>query len=222
MVESIYFKIFYVIASYLLGSVVFGYVMARILGGKGFGVVDRPGTAGAGRMFGLKAAVPTLIFDCGKGVAVALIARHFIRPDTINIGGNVIDINITLIIACLAVLIGHNWPVWYKFRGGGGLATAMGIGGALAPIQFLIVLATSLLIATIYRFTLYRKKHMVSPNVIGGLIGVIMMPIVVSFYPIFIEEFRIEYLILFIGVLIIIVTKGIILHFMYRKVPTAA
>ena len=222
MIESIYFKIFYVIASYLLGSVVFGYVMARVFGGKGFGGVDRPGTAGAGRMFGLKASVPTFIFDCGKGIAVALIARHFIRPDNIKRGGNPLEINITLIAACLAVLAGHNWPVWYKFRGGGGLATAMGIGGALAPIQFLIILATSLLIATVYRFTLYRKKHMVNPNVIGGLIGVTLMPIVVSFYPIFIEEFRIEYLILFIGVFIIIVTKGIVLHFMYRKVPSAA
>ncbi len=221
MAESIYVKILYVVASYLLGSVVFGYVMAKILGGKGFGVVDRPGTAGAGRMFGKKASIPTFFFDFGKGLVVALIGRYLIKPDTITIGAETIDINIALIIACLAVLAGHNWPVWYKFRGGGGLATAMGIGIALAPVQFLIIMATSLSIATVYRFTLYGKKHMVNPNVIGGLIGVILMPIVVYFYPVFIEEFRIEYLILFICVFLIVVIKGIILHFMYRKVPTA-
>jgi glycerol-3-phosphate acyltransferase PlsY len=208
MVDSIYFKILYVILSYLLGSVLFGYVMSRIFGRKDFGVVDRPGTAGAGRLFGLKAAVPTLIFDCGKGVAVALVARA--------IGLDMI----TLIIACLAVLVGHNWPVWFKFRGGGGLATAMGIGGALAPIQFLIVLATSLAVSNIYRFTL-GKKHRVNPNVVGGLTGVSLMPIVVYFYPVFIENYRIYYLVLFLGVFIIVVAKGIILHFMYRRVPTA-
>ncbi len=49
MTESIYFKIFYVIASYLLGSVVFGYIIAKILKKEGFGKIDRPGTAGAGR-----------------------------------------------------------------------------------------------------------------------------------------------------------------------------
>jgi glycerol-3-phosphate acyltransferase PlsY len=221
MAESIYIKILYVIASYLLGSVVFGYVMARIYGGKGFGVVDRPGTAGAGRMFGKKASIPTFLFDFGKGIAVALIGRYLIRPDTVTAGGEQMSINIALIAACLAVLIGHNWPVWYKFRGGGGLATAMGIGIVLVPIQFFIIMAVSLSIATIYRFTLYREKHKVNPNVIGGAIGATLMPIVIYFYPVFIEEFRIEYLILFIGVFIIIVAKGLILHFMYRKVPTA-
>ncbi len=208
MVESIYFKAFYIIASYLLGSVVFGYVMARIYGKKGFGVVDRPGTAGAGRQYGFKASIPTFIFDCGKGAAIPLIGRA-IGLDTV-----------TIIIASLAVLVGHNWPVWFKFRGGGGLATGMGIAVAVAPIQFLIVLAISLLLSNIYRFTL-NKKHKVNPNVIGGIAGVALMPVMVYVFPKYIEFYRIEYLYLFIGVFIIIVVKGIILHFMYRNVPTA-
>ena len=62
MVDTIYFKIFYIIASYLLGSVVFGYIVARILKKEGFGRVDRPGTAGAGRQYGFKAALPVFIF----------------------------------------------------------------------------------------------------------------------------------------------------------------
>lgn len=206
--DDIFFKIFYVLASYLLGSVVFGYIMAKIFGGKDFGIADRPGTAGARRMFGLKASIPTFIFDCGKGVAVALVAR--------SIGLDMV----TLILACLAVLIGHNWPLWFSFRGGGGLATAMGIAGALAPVQFLIVLAASLTAANIYRFTL-GKKHKVNSNVIGGITGVTLMPIVTYFYSDRIEEFKIYYLILFIGIFIIVIVKGLILHFKYRNVPTA-
>lgn len=208
MTESIYFRVFYVIASYLLGSVVFGYVMAKILGKKGFGIIDRPGTAGAGRLYGYKASIPTFFFDCGKGAAVVLVGKA--------IG---LDI-ITIIAASLAVLAGHNWPVWFKFRGGGGLATAMGIAAAVAPLQFAIVLAASLAVSNIYRFTL-RKKHKVNPNVVGGLTGVSLMPFLVYFFPRYIEAFRIPYLYLFIGVFVIIVVKGIILHFTYRNVPTA-
>jgi glycerol-3-phosphate acyltransferase PlsY len=208
LTESIYFRVFYVIASYLLGSVVFGYVMAKILGKKGFGIIDRPGTAGAGRLYGYKASIPTFFFDCGKGAAVVLVGKA--------IG---LDI-ITIIAASLAVLAGHNWPVWFKFRGGGGLATAMGIAAAVAPLQFAIVLAASLAVSNIYRFTL-RKKHKVNPNVVGGLTGVSLMPFLVYFFPRYIEAFRIPYLYLFIGVFVIIVVKGIILHFTYRNVPTA-
>ena len=146
MVDTIYFKVFYIIASYLLGSVVFGYVVARILKKKGFGYVDRPGTAGTGRQYGFKAALPVFIFDCGKGAAVPLIGKA--------IGLDMIII----IIASLALLIGHNWPVFFKFRGGGGVATAMGMAAALAPIQFLIILAIALSIGFTYKYTL-GKKH---------------------------------------------------------------
>jgi acyl phosphate:glycerol-3-phosphate acyltransferase len=210
MVESIYFKVSYVIASYLLGSVVFGYVVAKILGKKGFGVVDRPGTAGAGRQYGIKAAIPVFIFDCGKGAAVPLIG--------IAIGLDMV----TIIIASLAVLIGHNWPVFFKFRGGGGVATAMGISVALMPIQFLVVLAAGLTVAVIYRFTL-GKKHRVNPNVVGSLVAITIFPAVVYLFK---EQFSSPenfylMLILTLGFFVIIVTKGILLHFTYRKVPTA-
>ncbi len=210
MVESIYFKVSYVIASYLLGSVVFGYVVAKILGKKGFGVVDRPGTAGAGRQYGIKAAIPVFIFDCGKGAAVPLIG--------IAIGLDMV----TIIIASFAVLIGHNWPVFFKFRGGGGVATAMGISVALMPIQFLVVLAAGLTVAVIYRFTL-GKKHRVNPNVVGSLVAITIFPAVVYLFK---EQFSSPenfylMLILTLGFFVIIVTKGILLHFTYRKVPTA-
>ena len=151
MVESIYFKIFYVIVSYLLGSVVFGYIIAKILKKEGFGKIDRPGTAGAGRQYGFKAALPTFIFDCGKGALIPLVGRG-IGLDTL-----------TIVIASLAVLAGHNWPVFFKFRGGGGVATAMGISIVLIPIQFLIALTSALSISFIYKYTL-RKEAQDKPN----------------------------------------------------------
>jgi acyl phosphate:glycerol-3-phosphate acyltransferase len=203
MIGSIYFKIFYIIASYLLGSVVFGYVVARILKKDGFGKVDRPGTAGAGRQYGFKAALPVFIFDCGKGAAIPLIGKA--------IGLDMV----TIIIASLAVLIGHNWPVFFKFRGGGGIATAMGIAVALVPIQFLIILAISLAIGFSYKYTL-GKKHKVNSNVIASLIGCIILPITV-----FLFKKPAELIVLFICVCLVIIIKGIILHLIYRKIPTA-
>jgi glycerol-3-phosphate acyltransferase PlsY len=203
MVETIYFKVFYVIASYLLGSVVFGYIVARILKKEGFGRVDRPGTAGAGRQYGFKAALPVFIFDCGKGAAVPLIGMA--------IG---LDL-VTIIIASLAVLIGHNWPVFYKFRGGGGIATAMGISVALVPIQFFIILAIALSVGFTYKYTL-GKKHRINSNVVASALGCIILPIALYLF-----KKPVELIILFICICLIIVAKGIILHFTYRNVPTA-
>ena len=201
--ESIYFKIFYIVASYLLGSVVFGYIVAKILKKEGFGKVDRPGTAGAGRQYGLKAAIPTFLFDCGKGAAIPLIGRA--------IG---LDMR-TIVIASLAVLIGHNWPVFFKFRGGGGLATAMGIGVVLLWIPFFIMLAISLSFAFIYKYT-WGKKHKVNSNVIGAIIGIFLFPIIAYLF-----HAPLLLIILTLGIFLIILVKGIILHIIYRKVPTA-
>ena len=211
MADNIYFRIFFIIASYLIGSVVFGYVIAKILGKKGFGSVDRPGTAGAGRQYGLKAGIPVFLFDCGKGAAIPLIGM--------TIGLDML----TIVIASFAVLLGHNWPVFFKFRGGGGVATAMGISASLMPVQFLIVLGASLAIALIYRFTL-GKKHKVNPNVVGSLFAILVFPLVLYFFR---DRFSSTgktfffMMVLVLGIMIIILIKGIILHFIYRKVPTA-
>ena len=221
MVESIYFRIFYIIASYLLGSVVFGYVIARILKKDGFGKVDRPGTAGAGRQYGFKAALPTFIFDCGKGALVPGIG--------ILIGLDML----TIVLASLAVLAGHNWPVFYRFRGGGGIATAMGISAVLLPIQFFIVLAVALSLGFTYKYTLKKKqKHKVNQNVVASLFAVIVLPPFLYLWSygyrflVWSNEWKWQqtpFLIfmLTIGFFIIIVVKGVILHMIYRKVPTA-
>jgi glycerol-3-phosphate acyltransferase PlsY len=220
LVDTLYFKIIYVILAYLLGSVLFSYVMTAIYGRgdkKDLYKIDRPGTAGVGRQFGIKAGAPTFFFDCGKGVAVVMVGKAIGLDD------------ITIAAACVAVIVGHNWPVWYKFKGGGGLATGMGIAGSLMLIPFLIFLGISLLIGTIYRFTAGRK-HKVNPNVIGGLIGAILFPVFIYLFGIVFEgryffgpvyDAPFVYLIMAIVLLLIIVTKGIILHFAFRNISTA-
>ena len=203
MIESIYFKIAYIAASYLLGSIVFGYIMARIYGGKGSGRKDLPGSAGAGRQFGIKAGLPTFIFDVGKGVAVALVG--------LTIG---LDI-IIIAIACIAVIVGHNWPVFFKFRGGGGLAAMMGIAGVLIPVPFWISFWSVVIIGFIYKYTL-GKKYNIKPHIFAAAIGLFLLPLltwVFGFPPVLI--------ILFSVIFIIIAAKGLFMHFMSKKVRAA-
>lgn len=212
-IDTIYFKVIYIILSYLLGSVLFGYVVARILGKQGFGKVDRPGTAGAGRQYGLKAGIATFLFDFGKGVAVPLIGKAIgLDP-------------LTILIASVAVLVGHNWSIFLRFKGGGGIACSMGFSSAIAPIPFVTVLAIALTVGFSYKYTLHKKKHDINPNVVSSLLAVTLMP----FFTYFVfQDPRFFYIgdrflvtMMYIVVFAIVVIKGVILHFMYRKVPTA-
>jgi glycerol-3-phosphate acyltransferase PlsY len=195
--------------------------MAKIYGSgkdkKDLSKIDRPGTAGAGRQFGFKAALPTFIFDCGKGAAVVLIGKAIGLDDLI------------IAIACIAVIVGHNWPVWLKFRGGGGLATGMGIAGALMLVPFLIFLGISLIAGFSYKYTAGRA-HKVNPNVVAGAVGAFLFPLFIYIFAFvferryffgFVYDEPAVYLIMAIAISLIIVLKGVILHFMYRKVPTA-
>ena len=140
---------------------------------------------------------------------------------------------LTIVLASLAVLAGHNWPVFYRFRGGGGIATAMGISAVLLPIQFFIVLAVALSLGFTYKYTLKKKqKHKVNQNVVASLFAVIVLPPFLYLWSygyrflVWENEWKWQqtpFLIfmLTIGFFIIIVVKGVILHMIYRKVPTA-
>jgi len=221
MVDTIYFEIIYIIASYLLGSVLFSYIIVRIYGRnnakKDFSNIDRPGTAGAGRQYGYKAGLPTFVFDSGKGLAVVL-------------AGQAIGLDqMVLALACIAVMVGHNWPIWFKFRGGGGLATAMGIAAAMMFIPFLIFMAIAVTIGGIYKYTLGRT-HKINPNVIGGIMGSILFPVFSYIYAYVFDMHRINdyfyedpliVVLMAAGVSLVILSKGIILHFRYRNIPTA-
>ena len=115
MLDTIAFKIIYVILSYLLGSVCFGYVFAKALGKRDFGKKDLPGGTGSSRQLGIKIGLTIGFLDTLKGVVPPLLATKLLG----------LDIYAT-VLASLAVVIGHNWPVFLGFRGGRGEATTIG------------------------------------------------------------------------------------------------
>ncbi len=106
--------------SYLLGSVPFGMILARIMG---LGNLREIGSGNIGATNVLRtgnklAAFLTLLFDAGKGGVAVLVAGAIF-------GGTAAQ------IAALCAFLGHLFPVWLKFRGGKGVATFLGIMLAL-------------------------------------------------------------------------------------------
>lgn len=106
---------------YLLGSIPFGMVLARVMG---LGNLRDIGSGNIGATNVLRtgnktAAALTLILDGGKGAAAVLLARAFGGEDTAQIAG-------------LMAMIGHCYPVWLRFAGGKGVATFLGIMLALS------------------------------------------------------------------------------------------
>ncbi len=170
MVDSIVFKVFFVILSYLIGSVCFGYVVAKIFKKKDFAKKDLPGAAGTFRQYGYKMGILTGFLDTTKAAVPILIAKHVLGLDAR-----------TIAISCVALVVGHNWPVFFKFMGGGGLTTTVGIGLALAPREFAIAFPSAVALGFIYKYTL-RKRLKFHPNAVGGGFGVLLLPILACTY----------------------------------------
>jgi acyl phosphate:glycerol-3-phosphate acyltransferase len=113
------------IAAYLLGSIPFGLLLAKLFGG---GDVRKAGSGNIGatnvaRVVGPLAGILTLVFDTTKGAAAVWLA------------GRVTNESATwMMAAAFAVVLGHCFPVWLKFKGGKGVATALGVFLALCPL----------------------------------------------------------------------------------------
>lgn len=108
--------------AYLLGSIPFGYVLVRVfrkedIRAKGSGNIGATNVLRSGAK---ALGFATLLLDLLKGLAAVLIARH--------IGSGNYDVEVA---AAVAAVLGHVFPVWLGFRGGKGVATALGVFLAL-------------------------------------------------------------------------------------------
>ena len=132
-----------IIAAYLLGSVPFAMISSKL-----FGLADprtygsgNPGATNVLRSGNKKAALFTLIGDAAKGAVAVIIAQQM-------------ELSVTQIgLVALAVFIGHLYPIFLKFKGGKGVATAAGVLLALDPILGLAVAGTWLFVAYVSRYS---------------------------------------------------------------------
>jgi glycerol-3-phosphate acyltransferase PlsY len=118
------------VLAYLVGSVSFAWIFAKRLKGvdlRAFGSGNL-GATNAGRLLGRRMAVLIYALDFAKGFVPVFVLR---RPlgDPLGPGGVPVAV-----VAGLAALLGHCFPIWHNFRGGKGVATASGLIVALTPV----------------------------------------------------------------------------------------
>ncbi len=156
------------IIAYLIGSINFSVILSKKMAGfdvreKGSG---NAGTTNMLRSVGKKAAAITLVCDILKGVVAILIAML--------IGNIVKSTNSALLvqIAGIAVIIGHTFPIFFKFKGGKGVATSLGV---LIMSNWQIGL-----ICLVFALILMVLTQMVS---VGSIAAAILYPVLTLFIP---------------------------------------
>jgi glycerol-3-phosphate acyltransferase PlsY len=139
--------VFACLAAYLLGSVSFAVLSSRL-----FGLADprtygsgNPGATNVLRSGSRKAAFVTLLGDAGKGVVAVVVAQTLPPAWPLPDGG--------VGWVAVAVFLGHLYPVFLRFRGGKGVATAAGALVALSPWVGLATVATWLVTARLSRYS---------------------------------------------------------------------
>lgn len=130
-------------AAYLLGSIPFGLLLSKLFGG---GDVRKAGSGNVGatnvaRVAGPLPGIFTLVLDGTKGAAAVWLAARFTNESAA-----------WMTVAGLAALIGHCYPVWLRFRGGKGVATAAGMFLVLCPLAALGSISVFILTVVFWRY----------------------------------------------------------------------
>jgi acyl phosphate:glycerol-3-phosphate acyltransferase len=143
-----------IILAYLLGSIPFAYLMGRAFKGIDIRKKGNVGTLSVMREVGPAAGFANLVLDAGKG-SLAVVAAQLLDVPALFI-----------FISGFAAVIGHLYPVFLRFRGGGGLATTLGVLAAIAPAAFGISFAITVIAV------------LITSNVrLGAGIGLVFLPL---------------------------------------------
>ncbi len=169
--------------AYLLGSIPFGYILVRLFlhqdiratgsGNIGATNVARSGAKGLG--------IATLALDALKGAAAVLLARHF-APGNLDL----------VTLAAVFAILGHVFPIWLSFKGGKGVATALGVYLALSWPAALSALAVFIVILLLTRYVS-----------LASILGAVTLPV---FFLLFVPDHSpiIVSSVLFISLLVIV------------------
>ncbi len=178
---------------YLLGSIPFGLIFAWIAGAGdvraiGSGSIGATNVLRTGKLW---AAGATLLFDAAKGAAAVLLARAYLGQDA-------------ALAAALGAVLGHLFPVWLKFKGGKGIATAGGVLLALYWPVAVLGAATWLVAAVVSRV-----------SSLSSLIATVLSPV----YALLLGQKEMAVLVLVIAVLIVFMHRANIARLMAGTEP---
>ena len=158
------------VAAYLLGSIPFGFIVAKAKGidirAVGSGNI---GATNAMRVLGKPAGIFVLLLDAAKGyaavfvlplVAVNLLGATHTSDD---------ELYRSCVIAGIFAVLGHNYTCWLKFKGGKGIATTAGVYLSLAPWALLVALGVFILALLLTRYVS-----------VASMSGAVALPVTVS------------------------------------------
>ena len=181
------------VMAYLLGSIPFGYILVKVFHGKDVRQTYS-GNIGATNVGRTSPAlgIATLLLDGVKGFLAVLVAAQLLNLSASSHGSIATEAGSALVLkpdvtdqmlwriglydsyaratslAALFAILGHVFPVWLKFKGGKGVATAVGAFAALAPKAILVVLVIFLLVVAVSRYVS-----------LGSVIGAALFPVLV-------------------------------------------
>lgn len=139
--------LFFTVAAYLLGSVSFAVIVSKASGladPRTYGSKN-PGATNVLRSGNKKAAIATLLGDCFKGWIAVWLAKVYGADYGIGEAG--------IALVAFAVFVGHLWPVFFRFKGGKGVATALGVLLGINAWLGVATLATWLIVAYAFRYS---------------------------------------------------------------------
>jgi len=134
------------ILAYLSGSVNYAIIVTRLVTGKDIRTMgnNNPGTANVGRSVGRGWAVAVFFLDMAKGLGPMILTRVVFFP------GDAFWNYFIVAAVGMAAITGHCKPVFFQFRGGGGIATSIGVYGFFIPGELLFCLLVAFLIAILF------------------------------------------------------------------------
>jgi len=155
----------FVLAAYLLGSIPFGLILATRVAGvnireKGSGNI---GATNVARTVGKKLGAITLLLDAAKGLLPVLVAERLLDA-------GLLDSKELVLLSGMAAFLGHCFPIYLRFRGGKGVATAFGVFLAVAPVAALAGFLCWGLVYAVFRI-----------SSLGSLLAAVVVPALICF-----------------------------------------
>ena len=142
-----FYPVLAILLGYLLGSLSFAVIISRIMGlsdPRTYGSKN-PGATNVLRSGNRAAAALTLLLDAAKGWLAVMLADWLGRPYGLQEG--------SMALTGLAAFVGHVYPIFFRFAGGKGVATALGVLLGISPLLGLATAATWLLVAWLFRYS---------------------------------------------------------------------
>ena len=163
------------IGGYLLGSIPFGLLLCLIFG---YGDIRKSGSGNIGATNVLRVsknktlALLTIIFDASKAGIIAYLALSFLAPKPAMFCGILTAFNVlAALVGGFMAVIGHNFPIWLKFKGGKGVASSFGLMLVLAPYTALSAMFIWILVAFVFRY-----------SSLAAIIAALAVPLISFFY----------------------------------------